>query len=134
MSPFQGQRCHIVRIYISGKFATYPSPSLCEQSELQCFAPITRPTKFVNSVNSLLRRRRPLLYFVVFRPNHAPQRNSLIRCYAVGSHYYISLFTAPPIIYFVVYRAPKIYPLAIQKRKTRRAARHTSFFDMDITI
>ena len=28
----------------------------------------------------------------------------------------------------------KIYSLTLQKRKTRRAARHTSFFDMDITI
>ena len=31
------------------------------------------PKKFVNSFNSLLRRLRPLLYFVVFRPNHAPK-------------------------------------------------------------
>ena len=28
-------------------FATCPWPSLCEQSELQCFAPITRPKKIV---------------------------------------------------------------------------------------
>ena len=102
-------------------FATCSWPSLCSQSELQCFAPefrrtllfskkrrffcilntlpfralaaptsqrfsphirpphfaskvsysagapVTRPTKFVNSFNSLLRRLRPLLYFIVYR-------------------------------------------------------------------
>ena len=29
--------------YVSGKFATCSWPSLCEQSELQCCAPVTRP-------------------------------------------------------------------------------------------
>ena len=57
-------------------FATCPSPSLCEQSELQCCRPSHASKKFVNSCNSLLRRPRPSIKFVVFRRNHTPQRNS----------------------------------------------------------
>ena len=46
-------------------FATCSSPSLCEQSELQCFAPVPRRPR--NSLNSLLRRPRPSIKFVVMR-------------------------------------------------------------------
>ena len=40
-------------------FATCSWPSLCKQSELQCWRPILRRKQFVNSCNSLLRRPRP---------------------------------------------------------------------------
>ncbi len=75
-------------------FATCSWPSLCEQSELQCFAPkkfVVTPSeanykirchaspqflaakKFVNSFNSLLRRLRPPIKFVVIlRPPQLP--------------------------------------------------------------
>ena len=46
-------------------FATCSSPSLCEQSELQCFAPVPRRQR--NSFNSLLRRPRPTIKYVVMR-------------------------------------------------------------------
>ena len=40
-------------------FATCSWPSLCKQSELQCWRRILRRKQFVNSCNSLLRRPRP---------------------------------------------------------------------------
>ena len=40
-------------------FAKYPSPSLCSQSELQCWRRILRRKQFVNPCNSVLRRPRP---------------------------------------------------------------------------
>ena len=58
-------------------FATYPWPSLCEQSELQCCAPFFASSirhfpplqkKFVNSFNSLLRRPRPKQKIRCFPP------------------------------------------------------------------
>ena len=53
-----------------------PYPGICAPFRGNPHAQAAR--QFVNSCNSLLRRLRPLLYFVVFRPNHAP-RNSSIR-------------------------------------------------------
>ena len=48
-------------------FATCSSPSLCEQSELQCFAPVPRRQEIRYTLNSLLRRPRPTIKYVVMR-------------------------------------------------------------------
>ena len=102
MSPFQGQLRRIVHNIFQTSSRHIRPPHFASKVSYSASPQSLAAKKFVNSFNSLLRRLRPIIKFVVvLRPFPRPQEIRLIRCSAVRGQPKIRCNAAPKI-YFVV--------------------------------